>query len=509
MNFKPEKKAVNTLKEFAGVSSQQSIPVEITLPDWCSDIKKILKCTFQPGITSVSVAGESVTATGVVDIRLIYVSDKDKIDCFDTQKDLSLTGKINELSSDATVCVKAKTNYVNCRATSQRKVSAEGNIGAVFTAYACQKKEILSSLDGCGLQQKKKEISYEELICIKEKVFDMGETVQIPQEKGNVGKILRSNAYAVLDSQKAVSDKLLIKGQLYTQVLFCAEGDDGKISKFNHAMPISQIIDMPGVDENSGCDIELSVRCLSVQKKSDSSDGSLLEIGAKVAAKVKCTSIQKIDVLDDCYSTSHEIKADYAAEEFLCRVGSVDQQKTVKQTIDIPSGDIVSISDIWCSEVTSSMNGKDDRAKGECSLNICLIYLDSSGTPQYAEKTIDFPFETKLKEKHDNLKCDMTCQVRNIDATIMAKDKIEVKTENGITAQIYSSNTKRILKNIEIISEKDNKDIAALTLYFPSKDEKLWDIARRYSTTVQAIKRENNIDKDTITQEEMILIPAG
>lgn len=509
MNFKLEKKTANTLKEFASANAQQSVPVEITLPEWCSDIKKILKCTVQPGITSMSVTGENVGAVGTVDIRLIYVGDKDKIDCFETQKELSLSAKINDLSPQATVCVKTKTNYVNCRATSQRRVSVEANIGAVFTCYICESKEVISSLDGCCLQQKKQEINYEELIGIKEKVFDMGETVQVPQEKGIVGKILRCNSYAVLDSQKAVSDKLLIKGQLFTQMLFCQEGDEGKISKFHHAMPISQIIDMPGIDENSRCDIELSVRCLSVQRKNDSGDASLIEIGAKVAANVKSTLQQQVKFIDDCYSTSHEIKADYVHEEFFRRVGGADQQKTVKQILDIPSGDIASICDIWCGEVTSSMKGKDDTAKGECSLNICLIYFDSKGSAQYAEKTMEFTFETKLKEKFDNLKCNMTCQVRNVEASIIAKDKIEVKTENGITAQIFACQSRRMLKKLEILSQKNNNDIAALTLYFPTKGEKLWDIARRYSTTVQAIKKENAIDGEIITKEDMMLIPAG
>ncbi len=509
MTFKPEKKTLNISRELAAVTAQQSIPVEISLPDYCSDIKKILKCIVEPGITSVSVSGENVSVSGMVDIRLIYVGEKDKIDCCEVQKDLSVTARIKELPADSTVCAKAKTNYVNCRATSQRRISAEVNIGVTFMPYACQAKEILTSCEGGSLQLKKQDADYENLICLREKVFDMGETVQVPSDKGCIGKILRTSAYAVLDSQKAVSDKLLIKGQLYTQVLYCTDSDEGKVSKLSHSMPISQIIDLPGIDENSICNIQLSVRCLSVQRKNDSSDNCFAEIGAKVAAKVKCTSKAKVQTVEDCYSTTHEIKADYTAEEFLCPVYSVNQQKTVKQTLEFSSADIANVTDIWCSDVSSSMSGKGDTAKGECSLTLCMLYLDSKGIPQYGEKNVDFPFDLKLKESFESLKCDMLCQVRNIDSSLMSKDKVEVKIENGIMADIYSRQSRRTLKNIEILSEKDKDDIAALTLYFPLKGEKLWDIARRYGTTAESIKRENALESDTVESEDMLLIPAG
>lgn len=509
MNFKSEKKTLCTLKELAPVNAQENIPMEISLPDWCSDIKKILKCMVQPWISSVTVNADTVTASGTADIRLVYVGDKDKIDCYESQKEISIVTKISTLSQDGAVCATAKTNYVNCRATSQRRVSIEANIALSFSLYDRDNREILALCDGCTLQSQKAKLSYEQLIAVKEKTFDMGETVQLPRENGTVGKILHTSAYAVLDSQKAVSDKLLIKGQLYTRVLYCTDGSDSKILRFNHTMPISQIIDVSGIDENSRCDIYLRVRYLSVQSKNTSQNSGLLEIGAKVACEIRCTKASQCDTIEDCYSTSHEIKTQYSEGEFLRRVGTVDQQKTVKKLIDIPSGDIANIIDIWCNEATSSMTGKGDSIKADCSLNISILYLDSKGVAQYVEKNMDFIFESKIKEKCDTLKCFMQCFNRSIEGRLIASDKIEVRTENAIAAEIYKVENIRYLSSIEALQEKNNKDMAALTLYFPTKGERLWDIARRYSTTVQAIKSENGIDEDVIKSEDMMLIPAG
>ena len=509
MNFKPEKKTIALSDIKATLSAQQSIQAEVNLPDYCSDIKRILKCIIIPGITSVNVSAEKITATGIADIKLIYVSEKDKIDCYESQRDISVTAESKDISDNIIVSAKAKTNYVNCRATSQRRVSIEGNIGVSFELTETATKDIFVSCSGQGIQLKKEKTAYENLICQREKIFDMGETVQIPADKGIVGKILRTSAYAVLDSKKAVSDKLLIKGQLYTNILYCTDSDEGKTALFRHSMPISQIIDLQGIDENTNCNVSLCVRCITARRKSESSsEGSLIEIGAKVAAMCKCTDKGEISTVEDCYSTSHEIKTEYSLEEFLCPVESISRQKTVKKTFEMPSGEISDIIDLWCSEASATMKGEGKTAKAQCSLTLCILYRNGKGVPEYTEKNADFTFETALRESYEYLKCKILCQMRNAETSLISKDKIEVRLETGINADIYSCVSKRILKDLQILSKKESTDNTALTIYFPVQGEKIWDIARRYSTTAEAIKAENGLEGETVDGKNMILIPA-
>ena len=60
---------------------------------------------------------------------------------------------------------------------------------------------------------------------------------------------------------------------------------------------------------------------------------------------------------------------------------------------------------------------------------------------------------------------------------------------------------------MKVLSESKAQQDAALTLYFCSKDESLWDIAKKYNTTKEAIQTENSIAGDVTEKEDMILIP--
>ena len=53
----------------------QECPVdtEYTLPDYCADIQKILKCIVTPEVTSVSAAGDSLTIDGCASMHVLYL----------------------------------------------------------------------------------------------------------------------------------------------------------------------------------------------------------------------------------------------------------------------------------------------------------------------------------------------------------------------------------------------------------------------------------------------------
>ena len=508
MDFKLNKQKIMSDELCQELSTQQNIETAVTLPDYCGDIKKILRCTFRPGIANISLSGEMLSATGKVDIRLIYVNDGDKIDCYETQIDLSVAGAVKDLPENSVFTALAKTNYVNCRATSQRKIGIEGNVAVMFRVYCNKESTLVSRTDGKGVQYREKQVSYENLICRKEKVFDMGETAKVPQGKGSVGKILNVSARATLQSKKAVADKLLIKGDLYTEILYLSENEEGKTEKLTHSMPISQIIDIPGIDENSLCNVILGVRQIAVQRKADSSSqGALLEIAAKCSAMVRCSRVVSVSVSDDCYSTGYDIQSDYSIHEFACPVYTAEEQKTSSCVIDMPT-DVSKVLDIWCSDFDCKMSAKGDGAKADCRAALCILYLDSKNTPCFAEKNADYELKYKLKDSCESLRCEYDFQIREIDSKITAKDKLELQIKTGVNLSIMNCESIRAVRDIKILGQKKNSDDAALTLYFGSENEKLWDIAKKYNTTVSAIQKENAISGDATEKDGMLLIPC-
>ena len=57
---------------------EQAVDTELTLPDYCPDIGKLLKCRLVPMITSRQVNFDSLVVEGTARISVIYLDDRDK-----------------------------------------------------------------------------------------------------------------------------------------------------------------------------------------------------------------------------------------------------------------------------------------------------------------------------------------------------------------------------------------------------------------------------------------------
>ena len=82
MNYDVSKEilAVNNLV-FDGC---QELPIDIdfSLPDYCPDMQRILKCVVKPDISSRSISGDRLTIDGNASIHIIYIdADKNSVRC--------------------------------------------------------------------------------------------------------------------------------------------------------------------------------------------------------------------------------------------------------------------------------------------------------------------------------------------------------------------------------------------------------------------------------------------
>lgn len=489
-------------------TARQNIDVQLNLPDYCTDIKRILKCSVEPGISNISLKGEKLSATGGVTVRLIYAGDDDKTDCYEANVDLDVSTELSGNLQNATVTAFCKTDYVNCRAMSQRRVYVNGSVTVNFCALEERKKEFLSECKDSHIQLKKSAFKSKNIICQAEKSFDLSETVSLENDKPDIAKILFANAFATVDSKKTVIGKMLIKGELVCDVVYSSEKEDNKLQRLRHTMPISQIIDLAGVDDKSSCMLKLSVMRLMVAAKADSTGKNrLLEVAAKISALAKCSETKEFSCVLDSYSTECELKTENETVEFCVPVAEINETRTVRKSYELQKG-IKEICNIKAEDVDSKITFNDNRAVVSVSALLTVLYLDAKGVPSCAEKSFEFEYEPNLPVKNVKFSGEISATVKDVSWLTTGKDSFEASLDIFLQGEICQQTEEKVVKNIEIDDTKMGiKENSALVIYYPVKGEKLWDIAKKYNTTVVLLKEENNCG-DEVTEEKMLIIPA-
>ncbi len=508
MQFNVMTQAIGADETLYDGSAEQPIDADITLPDYCPDIQRVLKCLITPKISGVQVAGDRATADGTAVVRVVYVGENGKISCFEQSYPFSKFAQLKDSGENCCVKVRARTDYANCRAVSSRRLDIHGMISVNFKVSNRRQDEIITAAEGSGVQMQRKNISAVSAVGCVERAFPMSEIIELGDGNPPITCIVRSGAVALADDIKVISNKLLVKGELIVNVIYCSDDSDDGLATVEHSMPISQIVELEGADENSICNVRLVVTSLDVIPKADSSgENRLLDISARVCACASACNETQMPVIVDTYSTSCDLKTEQRSVDFCRRIDTFKDTFLCKGEPEL-SG-VERVLNMWCCDAVHSCTKRDSDMLISGTVAAHFIYMDKDGQPGYAERQIDFEHKRALKEDVERLKCDSDVQVCGCVVSGVSDGKVDVKIEIKVCADVYACETQRIITAIEPVESTDkNKRASTLTIYFADSGERLWDIARHYNTTVEAVQQENSITGETVNEKRMLLIPG-
>lgn len=487
-------------------AAEQQIESDITLPDYFPDIVRVIKCTLKANIVSVSSGGNRITADGNAIISVLYICESGKLHCFEQKIPISKYVETPK-AEECTCVVSTKTQYVNCRVISQRRIDIRGSIVIDFKAYEKCDKKIVSSCENKNIQLRTKSANVSNLKDCVSRCFSMNETIEIGASQGTIGQIVRCNAIAVLDSTKLVAGKILVKGELKVKVVFLTDGEC-VLEKIENSMPISQIIEA-ATTENCSDFVTLSVPSVEVHAKTDSSGAlRLIDVSAVIRADVSVYENEEIQYSTDAYSTEYETDFQRESVELKSIFEKFSDTYLCKGSVEISGSAVKSIEDIFCNGLnyTVSLSGNEMLISGKA--NVSFLAVNSEDELQSFDRELDFQYKraTTLGENF-SASCNVT--PTGIDYILSAENKLDIRIETEISGLIFDASKKQIISDISCDeAKKKKKRSAALTIYFAQQGEEIWEIARRYNTRVDLICAENNINSDCVEQNQKLYIPS-
>jgi len=508
MEYRLNKKYISQRREALDTAVEQAVDFDLTLPDYCPDIERILSCTLIPKIYIANVSGDRLNIEGGACVRVMYADgDSGCVRSYEYTRPFSESLPLKESVSDCAVYVEAKPEYLNCRALSPRKLSLHGAFTLYATVIVADDSEYYGSDGDDDLQVRGERMEASSLCGLCTESFNVQEEIPFG-DREDVVALLSHRVTASISELKAISGKIMLSGELKLDMMYLSDTDKREINCMAVSIPISRVVDCEGADENTVIDGELSVMSDDLRMGADDRDGSSVPIlDAKLSFSALCYREEEIEVLSDAFSTDKETELRYSP--FSCRGGMERRAFTDVGKADLHIDDEIGrIIDVHCEKLSSSYTETDGSVIIEVKMSVGILYENSDGETRYAERDAQFALHPDIGDRDTVERLRVSLDSLSYRLT----DSHSLELRAGLRCTMTVCKRQNCSAVTAVIADDDAPERSgdgSLILYYADKDDSVWDISKRFCSRPADIIAENGIEDDTVGEGVMLLIPTA
>lgn len=452
------------------------------VPDLYPDIAKIVMITGKPFIKDTNIQNDRVLISGEVKCEVLYIPETLETP---VKMIVSLSfAHIEELKDkDCSIFCNISISEIQARIINPRKISVLASICLSTNQY---KKNTINAhqnnFENCETLINTKEITLIDTVNICECI--LSDTVEFQGLLNSDSELFGIKPNVIINDIKLLKNKLMLRGNIEF-CGYCIENET--FSQLNASSPFSQILDITITDEKLDSDIDILIQNFDLEQTNGTEFAYTL--GLKICLIQKRPQV--IQIVEDIYDTNCEIeikKTDYSLMDT-----PKHQIENYEFAINIPCENIV--DNVNVIEIFPYISQSKD--------NIYDLFANIHGIYTSGDKMFDFTINHKFAENMPYTLFDYI----NIRANKSTNNVIEAFV--NLKAQKYCD-SKIILPIIDEITKTDDKikQNDEIILKFINTPQSIWQIAKQYSVKKVDILDANQMDCNTETIENiMILIP--
>ena len=465
-----------------------------SIPAYCDDIYRVVKCTAHSFINSANISQNEVMVFGKTQIMLTYYNE-DSLLCYtDFEEDFSRNIPVENLSDYAFPRVEICDKYTNFRIINQRRIDIHSSAQLSINIYDRVKYPCLRNCEGSRLNTKS--LKTTDIIASNVSKIEFDEEFSLPADTDSINRIISVSCLANLTETKIIKDKMLVKATVDANVLYTAGNDNEKILSVLNSFSLSKIIDQSMIDDGDIIICDVSVGNVFNKAKASTSDKLCnIELFGEIIINSVFLREEEHDFVTDGFIPKKNSGCSYSDCLLMSNGKRVSETSLFNQSIEL-SDEIKEVKEVSVSLSAPSFRNGKITANAETT----VMFESQSGAVASNSSTAEIAFDINGYENAIS-----SISVKSLDYSISSSNKIELRINALMNSYAYNNSSIRLLADIE--AEEGDTEYPSLSIYFAKKNEEVWDIAKSFSSDTDLIIEENNLQGKTIDKDRVLIIP--
>lgn len=490
---------------------------DIIVPDTHPDAARILLLDGEVYEKSSEVLQDKVTVNGAIRYKILYISDDEshKVRSINTSSDFSYSIDVLNARYGLRANVKNEIEHIDYEILYGRKIKVKSIVKSDVKVSEEVENDFVNGINGIeDIEALTENIEVNSTLGESNAYCNVNESIEIPTGKPSIKEILRNDIKIVGKDFKVSDDKIIAKGDLNILTLYIADDEENSIQFMEHELPFTQFIDLPGVNDNCECEVDYKVINYSF-KAGEDSDGELRILNAEVELMLKAQAFERkrVEILADAYSLSRKLTLEQKPFKANKILGKEKNQINIKETvyIDGDNPEIAEVFNVLSKPSLSEYNVGNGDVTIEGVINNSILYLANNSEQPISCYNCEIPFKQSIEIKDINprMNCEVELEVEHCNYSMISANEVEIRAIINVYLKVIDTVEKPLVtKATENPLEEKRSESPSLTIYFSQPDDDMWKIAKKYYTTVDNIKKINNLsDEDKILPGQQIIIP--
>ena len=463
------------LKEKSRAKSQITFDEDFNVPDAKPDVGRLIQYKGRISMDDVHLADGKGILRGDLQVDILYVGEENGIISSITAKlPFEETLNLKDIVNGDKLCLKWEIEDLTIRLIHSRKL----NIKALVTFYGAvdetEQVRLPVALDATDISVRKKTVRFLGLTVHKKDTLRVKDEYTIASNRPDIsGLIWYTMDIRGLDL-KPEENIVKARGELTVFVLYESEDTETPVQWLEYSLPFSGEVECPDCTEELIPDIEVSVMHQSLEVKPDA-DGEerILVSDVVLELDMKFFREEEYSLVTDVYTPLREC----VPEEKILQLCHSQGKVKIDKTRIVENG---------------------VQADGVIMLKILYI-IGNDSMPFYSmEAMIPFSHVVEARGIRPDSSYRLKAELEQLSVAMADGNEIEIRASVGLNLLAVIREPVFIIDKVE---EKplDMKKIQAMPgilIYMVKPGDELWDIARKYHTSIEEICTLNGLKEN-------------
>lgn len=507
-----------TLDEMSKKETVQVIKErDIIVPDGKPDMQAIVQLDGKIIMDQIDVSQDRIMYRGKVNVNILYIAPNNPT-CIQTMKssipidDFVILEGVNK---DQRIDFDYEIEHMSYNILNERKVNVKGIMQVEATATATNETTIITDVQAdAAVQTRQEQIEIVSLDTEKEDKVIVKEDLTIAQNKPSIGEILKTDIQIQEEQIKRTETEIKYNGFIEVTTMYKANDNDENIQIVQHRVPFEGIIENVKNDDEVFWDCKLDVENSYMQVTPDyDGEDRVLESEFIVTAKYAKYNKTTESIISDVYCPGKRITTKEKVLDYMNLFNRTELAIPKKEAISLEdlSGEDIEVFSVSVKPTVEEKAIENDRLMLNGLLEmkaVCLVNGERNSV-EVAMSAVPFTQEIDVRDIPEKVFVVPRISAKDVKVYAQTKKELVLEYLLDCTAEIYTKNRLSTLEEIalEDMTKEELDKYPSMTVYQVKKSDTLWELAKRYNTTVKDIQEINDMDvPDGLREGQKIII---